>query len=61
MSTPFSKAQYKRKTVSMFSEGSVFKQTIQGNLVSVTPEILEKKDFHPVYRNGLAFTVPILA
>jgi len=60
-SSPFSKRQYKRKSVVMFAEGSVFTRPITGHLVDVTPEIWKKEEQnpHPIYRYGYAFTVPI--
>ena len=60
-SSPFSKKQYKRKTVTMFAEGSVFTRPITGHLVDVTPDIWrkEEEDPHPIYRYGYAFTIPI--
>ncbi|WPX08755.1 type III-A CRISPR-associated RAMP protein Csm4 [Anaerocellum danielii] len=46
----------KRKTVSVFGEGTVFSNKIQGRVVDVTPE---KFSSHRVYCFGLAFLVPL--
>jgi len=57
--SPFSKKQYKRKSVSMFAEGSVFGKKIRGHLVDVTPEAWKKENLHPIYRYGFALTVKV--
>jgi len=58
--SPFSKKQYKRKSVTMFSEGSIFEKEIKGHLVDVTPEIWMKEgNSHPIYRYGFALTVQV--
>lgn len=50
---------YRRKEVSLFAEGSVFPgRDRKGMLIDVTPD--GKPEPHPVYRNGLAFTIPCL-
>ena len=53
--------QLKRKTVYMFSEGSIFKSRPVGHLLDLTPEDKNKQKIFPhhVYRNGFAFTVPM--
>lgn len=58
--SPFSTKQYKRKTVTMFAEGSVFTKEITGHLVPVAPEIwIKEGNPHPIYRYGYAFTIPV--
>lgn len=57
--SPYSKKQYKRKTVTMFSEGSVFLEPVKGHLVDVTPDIWKKEMVHPIYRYGFGFTVGV--
>ncbi|MBN1997826.1 type III-A CRISPR-associated RAMP protein Csm4 [candidate division KSB1 bacterium] len=44
--------QYKRKTVWMFAEGSVFSERPLGRLVDVTPSVLLKSGHHKIYRCG---------
>jgi CRISPR-associated protein Csm4 len=58
--------QVKRKTVSMFTEGSVFKNEhnennkIIGQLVDITAESTKQWDgLHNIYRYGYAFFVPL--
>ncbi|TVQ51102.1 MAG: type III-A CRISPR-associated RAMP protein Csm4 [Spirulina sp. DLM2.Bin59] len=48
--------QQRRKKVRMFSEGSVFAFPPQGRLADVTPPNFSS---HPVYRSGLALSLPI--
>jgi CRISPR-associated protein Csm4 len=48
--------QLRRKMVRMFAEGSVFSQVPRGQLADVTPAGFTQ---HPVYRNGIAFSLPI--
>lgn len=57
--SPYLKKQYKRKTVTMFSEGSVFSEPVKGHLVDVTPDIWDKEGIHPIYRYGFGFTVGV--
>jgi len=58
--SPFSRKQYKRKSVTMFAEGSVFGKRIKGHLVDVTSEIWKKeKNYHPIYRYGFALTLKV--
>lgn len=53
-------AQVKRQTISMFSEGSVFKKELEGKLVDITPQNTPKwQGLHNVYRYGYAFSVPL--
>ncbi len=47
---------FRRKSVRMFAEGSVFPSSKKGKLVEVTPEIFKNK--HPVYRYGICFPLP---
>lgn len=54
--SPFSGRQVKRKKVTMFAEGSVFKYSPQGQLVNVTPDNFNR---HQIYRNGIALSLPI--
>lgn len=49
-------AQLKRKTVTMFSEGSVFRNETKGALAEVTPD---KFKVHKVYRYGISLSLPI--
>lgn len=54
--SPFSGRQAKRKKVRMFTEGSVFRHSPQGQLVDVTPSDFKR---HKIYRNGIALSLPI--
>ena len=49
-------AQMKRQTVTMFSEGSVFRDKPKGALTDVTPDNFP---IHKVYRYGIPITLPI--
>lgn len=49
--------QVKRKTVTMFSEGSVFHSEPRGTLVDVTPD--DGFDAHKLYRYGIPLFLPI--
>lgn len=49
--------QMKRKTVYMFSEGSMFKKSIKGELLNISPDSLHK-EHHEIYRYGHPFTIP---
>ncbi len=49
--------QMKRKTVHMFSEGSIFKKPIEGELLNISPDKLPESH-HEIYRYGLPFTIP---
>lgn len=44
----------RHKRILMMTEGSVFRKRVAGTLVDVAPESFKS---HPVYRNGLAFTI----
>ncbi|MBN3873709.1 type III-A CRISPR-associated RAMP protein Csm4 [Nostoc sp. JL33] len=48
--------QLRRKSVQMFTEGSVFSVLPQGRLADVTPE---KFTDHKVYRSGISLSLPI--
>ena len=49
-------AQLKRKTVTMFSEGSVFRNETKGALADVTPDEFKA---HKIYRYGISLSLPI--
>jgi len=54
--------QRKRKTVYMFSEGSVFQTKLNGSLSDITPDkniSPEWNGLHDIYRYGYALSVPI--
>lgn len=52
--------QLLRKSIQMFSEGSVFSSKPLGKLVDVTPENFEQYlHFHKVYRSGISLSLPI--
>ena len=51
--------QLRRKSVRMFAEGSVFPSQPQGKLATVTPEELEHKKHHPIYRSGVSLSLPV--
>ena len=54
--------QRKRHTMYMFSEGSVFRNKLNGGLVDITPDKIitpEWNGLHSVYRYGYGFSVPI--
>jgi CRISPR-associated protein Csm4 len=54
--------QRKRKTIYMFSEGSIFQTKLNGCLADITPDKTitpEWNGFHDVYRYGYALSVPI--
>ena len=57
--SPFTNAQPKRKTVTMFAEGSVFQHEMKGHLADVTPSSWDRAALHPVYRYGYALMVPL--
>lgn len=48
--------QLRRQMVRMFAEGSVFSQVPRGQLAEVTPVGFTN---HRVYRNGIAFSLPV--
>lgn len=48
--------QMKRKTVTMFGEGSVFRHELKGALADVTPEEFTA---HKLYRYGIPISLPI--
>ncbi|NMG57323.1 type III-A CRISPR-associated RAMP protein Csm4 [Geitlerinema sp. P-1104] len=50
----------RRKSVTMFLEGSLFKYKPQGKLAEVTPsEFNRYRAKHPVYRSGVALSCPV--
>jgi CRISPR-associated protein Csm4 len=50
----------RRKSVTMFLEGSLFKHKPQGKLAEVTPsEFNRYRAKHPVYRSGVALSCPV--
>jgi CRISPR-associated protein Csm4 len=51
--------QLRRKSVQMFTEGSVFSIVPQGQLADVTPDKPEKFLDHQVYRSGISLSLPI--
>lgn len=51
--------QLRRKSVRMFTEGSVFSQQPQGQLAIVTPNELQGKKHHPIYRSGVSLSLPV--
>jgi CRISPR-associated protein Csm4 len=51
--------QLRRKSVRMFTEGSVFGQPPQGQLAIVTPNELQGKNHHPIYRSGVSLSLPV--
>jgi CRISPR-associated protein Csm4 len=51
--------QLRRKNVQMFTEGSVFLKPPQGQLVIVTPQELNRKKHHPIYRSGISLSLPV--
>jgi len=48
----------RKKTIMMLTEGSVFRGTVVGKIVDVTPDIMRNRESHPVYRYGYSFLVP---
>lgn len=58
VSSTTSSRQAKRQNVWMLSEGSVYKQPLNGKVVDVTPQIWKTQP-HRVYRYGLPFNVPL--
>ena len=62
VTSPFSGRQTRRQSVQMFTEGSVFATPPQGRLADVTPaEFIRNGQYdpHPIYRNGIALSLPI--
>ncbi len=51
--------QLRRKSVRMFTEGSVFPCQPQGKLAIVTPDELQHKQHHPIYRSGVSLSLPV--
>lgn len=65
------KKAYRRKVVIMFAEGSTVRRELKdstgklrgkitGRLADVTPDDLLRDGGHDVYRNGFAFTLPVV-
>ncbi len=49
----------KRKRLNMFTEGSVFRESVRGELADVTPDDAKTLGLtHNIYRSGLAFLMP---
>lgn len=63
IASPASGRQLRRKAVQMFAEGSVFSQVPIGQLADVTPREFKTKEGgykpHPIYRSGIALSLPI--
>ncbi|OKH35674.1 type III-A CRISPR-associated RAMP protein Csm4 [[Phormidium ambiguum] IAM M-71] len=61
VSSPSSDRQARRKSVKMFTEGSVFSGIPQGKLADVTPDKFNnpRQGGHKVYRSGIALSLPI--
>ncbi|WP_341531661.1 type III-A CRISPR-associated RAMP protein Csm4 (plasmid) [Nostoc sp. UHCC 0302] len=53
--------QLRRKSVQMFTEGSVFSIAPQGQLADVTPDKIGKFLDHKVYRSGISLSLTIKA
>ena len=49
--------QMKRRTVYMFSEGSLLNRFVEGELINISPDELPESH-HKIYRAGLPFTIP---
>ena len=56
IASPVSGQQARRQTVQMFTEGSVFPQSISGMLANVTPGNFKA---HQIYRSGISLSLPI--
>ncbi len=48
--------EFHRKQVRLVHEGALLSAHVRGRVVDVSPD---KNIFHPIYRNGTAFTIPI--
>ncbi|XZF65743.1 MAG: type III-A CRISPR-associated RAMP protein Csm4 [Gloeotrichia echinulata DVL01] len=52
--------QLLRKSMQMFTEGSVFQTQPVGQLANVTPDRFEQyRNSHPIYRSGISLSLPI--
>ncbi|RAM52119.1 MAG: type III-A CRISPR-associated RAMP protein Csm4 [Hapalosiphonaceae cyanobacterium JJU2] len=52
--------QLLRKSIQMFTEGSVFKSQPSGKLADVTPDRFKQyRNWHPIYRSGISLSLPI--
>jgi len=58
LESPYCKEGRRHRRVLMFAEGSVFRQKVEGELVDVAPGNFKA---HPVYRNGRALGVEVVA
>ena len=56
--SPFTYQQLKRKTMVMFTVGSVFARPLRGQLLDITPAVWDVASSHPIYRFALPFFVP---
>jgi CRISPR-associated protein Csm4 len=56
ITSPQMSHQRRRKSVQMFTEGSVFSKAFPGMLADVKPEEFQA---HPIYRSGIALSLPI--
>jgi CRISPR-associated protein Csm4 len=54
--SPVSGQQARRQTVQMFTEGSVFPQSVSGMLANVTPGNFKA---HQIYRSGISLSLPV--
>lgn len=57
--SPHTYRQLKRKTVVMFTEGSVFSHPLSGQVIDVTPSAWDRAASHPIYRFALPFFVSV--
>jgi CRISPR-associated protein Csm4 len=57
--SPYTYRQLKRKSVTMFAEGSVFAQALAGQVLDVTPAAWDRASSHPIYRFALPFYVGV--
>lgn len=57
--SPFTYQQLKRKTVVMFTVGSVFSHPLKGQVFDVTPAAWTAASSHPIYRFALPFFIRV--
>jgi CRISPR-associated protein Csm4 len=57
--SPYTYRQLKRKTVVMFTEGSVFEHPLPGQVLNVTPAAWDSTASHPIYRFAHPFYVSV--
>ncbi len=55
----FKEKSYMSKKVRLIEEGSIFRDKVKGDLVSVGTSEFEEKNHHHVYKNGLGFYLPV--